>query len=104
MPTAKIEPNYKISIPKEDREVLHLEIGQEVEVIFRNVKPPTTYTPTASELRAIQKGREEIRRGEHLTIDELFQHLDVERNHTKARTKNSKAHFTTRTRTATRRA
>ena len=47
------------------------------------------YTPTAAELRAIQKGRAEITRGEHVTVDELFQHLDRRRG--KARAKGHRA-------------
>jgi Arc/MetJ-type ribon-helix-helix transcriptional regulator len=30
-----------------------------------------TYTPTASELRAIEKGRAEMRRGQYYTLNEL---------------------------------
>lgn len=71
MPTTKIEPNYKISIPKEEREALGLQIGQEVDVTFRKVKLSTSYTPTARELRAIQKGREEIKKGNYYTLDEF---------------------------------
>jgi predicted transcriptional regulator len=34
------------------------------------------HTPTASELRAIEKGRAEIRRGDYLTLDQLHAELD----------------------------
>lgn len=30
-----------------------------------------TYTPTAVELRAIQRGRDALRRGEYVTVDDL---------------------------------
>ncbi len=62
------------------------------------------YTPTPRELAAIRKGREEIRRGEYLTIDEFFQHLDVDSHHPKARAKGSTARPATRARATTRRA
>ncbi len=47
------------------------------------------YTPTAAERRAIEKGRAEIARGEHVTIDELFRTLDRRRG--KARAKGHRA-------------
>lgn len=34
------------------------------------------YTPTSSELRAVEKGRAEIRRGEYCTLDELRASLE----------------------------
>ena len=34
------------------------------------------YTPTKRELRELEKGRQEMRRGESLTLDEFFRHLD----------------------------
>jgi Arc/MetJ-type ribon-helix-helix transcriptional regulator len=34
------------------------------------------YTPTARELRELEKGRLEMRRGELLTLDEFFSHLE----------------------------
>ena len=95
MSTAKIEPNYKISIPKKEREALRLEIGQDVDVTFRNVKPPITYTPTTSELRAIQKGREEIKKGNYYTLDEFRTYL-VGSPHKKARPKKSQTRTKTR--------
>ncbi len=43
------------------------------------------YTPTARELRAIEKGRKEMARGESLTLNEVFG--DVGRPRRKARAK-----------------
>ena len=37
------------------------------------------YTPTAAELRAIETGRAEMRRGEYYTLDEFFRALDRSR-------------------------
>ena len=34
------------------------------------------YTPTKRELRELEKGRQEMRRGEFLTLDEFFRHLE----------------------------
>jgi len=38
------------------------------------------YTPTKAEAKAIKKGREEIKRGEYVTLDELIHELDSRRN------------------------
>jgi len=99
--TVKIEPHYKVTIPKDTRDAFDLRVGEEVEIILRRMNK--TYTPTARERRAIEKGREEIRRGEYLTLDQFFQHLDVERHPPKARAKNSTARPTGRTKTSARR-
>ena len=76
MPTVKIEPNYKVTIPKEARETLGLKIGEEVQITLRRVKSLRTYTPTARELRSIQKGRAEYAKGNYVTLDQLFHELD----------------------------
>ena len=34
------------------------------------------YTPTKRELRELEKGRQEMRRGEFLTLNEFFRHLE----------------------------
>ena len=44
-----------------------------------------TYTPTAAELRAIEKGRAEMRRGEYLTLNDFFRTLDRSRPKTPAK-------------------
>ena len=49
-----------------------------------------TYTPTQRELRAIEKGRDEIRRGEYVTLDEL-NHQQVAGSRRKARPKKARA-------------
>ena len=86
MATVKIEPNYKVSIPKEARDAFDLHIGEELEVTFRRMNK--TYTPTASERRAIEKGREEIKKGNYYTLDEFRTYLAGD-THKKARTKKS---------------
>ena len=96
MPTVKIEPNYKVSIPKEARATLRLKIGQEVEMTLRNVKPRATYTPTARERRSIEKGREDIKKGNYYTLDEFRTWL-MESPHKEARSKKSQARTKTRT-------
>jgi AbrB family looped-hinge helix DNA binding protein len=97
MPTTRIEPNYKVTIPKEARDSLGLEVGEEVETIthkdsitFRRVKTVRSYTPTKRELAAIEKGRAEIRRGEYYTLDEL--RASLARHHRKASAKASRSH------------
>jgi Arc/MetJ-type ribon-helix-helix transcriptional regulator len=50
------------------------------------------YNPTKRELRELEKGRQEMRRGESLTPDEFFRHLD--RPAPKARAKGRRASTT----------
>ena len=71
MPTVRIEPNYKVSIPKDTRDSLGLKVGDEVQITLRPAKAPATYTPTARERRAIEKGREEMKKGNYYTLDEF---------------------------------
>lgn len=82
MPTVRIEPHYKVTIPKEAREALRLEVGEEVETItrkdsitLRRRKPLRTYTPTKQELHAIEEGRVAFRRGEYYTLEEFKAHV-----------------------------
>ena len=89
MPTVRIEPDYKVTIPKAARVSLGLKVGEEVETLtdkdsitFRKAK---TYTPTPRELTAIRKGREEIKKGNSYTLDEL--RASLERPHRPPRAK-----------------
>ena len=59
------------------------------------------YTPTAAELRALQRGRAEIGRGDYLTLDELRASLATDRPQASA--KNSRPRSSARTRKAPRR-
>lgn len=77
--------------------------SEALRVYFDKIRTFPVYTPTTRELRAIEKGREEMKRGEYLTLDELFHHLDVDSNNKKARSKSSHARSTPRARTASRR-
>ena len=60
------------------------------------------YTPTAAELRGMEKGRAEIRRGHYYTLDELRRSLDTP--HRGPRAKGARARTAPRARTAARRA
>ena len=107
MPTVRIEPDYKVTIPKAARASLGLKVGEEVETLtskdsitFRKAK---TYTPTPRELAAIRKGRAEIRKGNYYTLDE-FEHWLLGSDRQKARAKKSPARGTPRTRAARTRA
>ncbi len=42
---------------------------------FNRVRALPVYTPTAAELRAVEKGRAAIRRGDYYTLDEFRTHL-----------------------------
>lgn len=104
MPTVRIEPNYKVTIPKEARTFLGLKVGEKVEtmtskdsITFRKAKATRFYTPTPRELAAIKKGREEIRKGNYYTLDE-FEHWLLGSKRQKARAKKSTARATPRTR------
>jgi len=61
------------------------------------------YRPTRRELEAIRKGREEMRRGEYLTLDEFDRWL-MGGSAPKAGREKSQTRAATRTRTALRRA
>lgn len=83
MSSVKIEPNYKVSIPKEARDVFRLEVGDEVETItrkdsitFRKKKETSVYTPTKRELHSIKKGRADYAKGNYITLEQLFHELD----------------------------
>lgn len=80
------------------------ELVREALRVYFGKRALPVYTPTPRELAAIRKGREEIRRGEYFTVDELFQHLNVDSHRTKERAKGSKARPATRARATAHRA
>lgn len=47
-------------------------VREALRVYFARARALPVYTPTAGELRAIEQGRAEMRRGQSLTIDEFF--------------------------------
>ena len=79
-------------------------VREALRVYFGVARTLPVYTPTARELREIEKGRGEMRRGEYLTLDEFFSHLDVDSRRQQARSKGSRPSSATRTRTPARRA
>ena len=79
------------------------ELVREALRVYMGARTFPVYTPTPRELAAIRKGREEIRRGEYVTIDQLFHHLDVDSHHPRTGAKGSKARPATRARATTRR-
>ena len=50
-------------------------VREALRVYLNRVRTLPVYTPTPRELLEIEKGRAEMRRGELLTIDELFRDL-----------------------------
>lgn len=64
-------------------------VREALRVYFNRIQSLPVYTPTRRELREIEKGREEMRRGESLTLDELFRDLAGPRG--KARAKGHRA-------------
>ena len=67
-------------------------VREALRVYFNRVRSLPVYVPTKRELRELEKGRQEMRRGESLTPDEFFQHLD--RPAPKARPKGRRARAT----------
>ena len=80
--SAKVRKNERRSRSEIVREAMRL--GFEPELALRIARMPV-YTPTARELRALEKGRAEMARGEYVTIDELFRDLDHRRGKARAR-------------------
>src|SRR5260370_37582370 len=79
-----------VSLPREmlkkleaTREVEHRSrsaLVREALQLYFTIRPAApTYTPTPAELRAIERGRRAIARGEYLTLDELHQSLATHR-------------------------
>ena len=67
-------------------------VREALRVYFNRVRSLPVYVPTKRELRELEKGRQEMRRGESLTPDEFFRHLD--RPAPKARPKGRRARAT----------
>ncbi len=61
-----------------------LRLGFELELAQRISRMPV-YTPTARELRELERGRAEMARGEYVTLDELFRDLDVPRRNSRSK-------------------
>lgn len=72
-------------------------IREALRVYFGRVAALPVYTPTPAELRALQKGRAEIRRGHYFTLDEFRTWL-LDRQDQEARPKKSQTRTTPRTR------
>lgn len=60
-------------------------VREALRVYFNRARNLPVYVPTRRELDELEKGRQEMRRGEFLTVDELFRHLESPRP--KARSK-----------------
>lgn len=64
-------------------------VREALRTYFAVARGLSVYTPTARELRAIEKGRKEMARGESLTLNDLFG--DVGSSRRKARAKSRRA-------------
>lgn len=71
------------------------ELVREALRVYMGARTLPVYTPTPRELADIRKGREEIRRGEYYTLDELRASLDS--HHLKTRSKEPRPRATPRT-------
>lgn len=80
-------------------ELVRAEAGEESTIPLR---PFPTYTPTAAERRAIEKGRAEIRRGDYYTLDE-FRAILLGAPRSQERAKKNRPRTTSRTRATRRR-
>ena len=56
MPTVRVSPTYQVSIPREVRERLPLEIGQEVEVLLHDGRIEIVPVRPMSEARGFLRG------------------------------------------------
>ena len=61
-----------------------MRLGFEPKLALRIARMPV-YTPTARELRALEKGRAEMARGEYVTVNELFRDFDRPRGKARAK-------------------
>lgn len=93
MSSIKIEPNYKVSIPKEARDIFNLEVGDEMETItrkdsitFRKKKNIPIYTPTKREMHSITKGRADYAKGNYITLEQLLHELGNSPRRTRKKT------------------
>ena len=66
-------------------------IREALRVYMTRARSVSIYTPTRRELREIDKGRAELRRGESYTIDELFHGLAGQRRKARAKSHRSRA-------------
>ena len=87
MPTVKIEPNYKVTIPKEARGTFGFRVGEEVQIIPtpRPQKSLKEGTATPQEIRAIKRGRTAYARDEHIPLTSYIRGLETPAHKTRAK-------------------
>ncbi len=107
--TAKVGPNYQLVIPKKLRESAKFKIGDLLKAELRGdgilLTPTVTagrgldqriselpiYSPTKAELRAIEKGRAAVKRGEFFTLEELFGTVAGDRRKARVKSRRTRA-------------
>ena len=83
--TVKIEPNYKVTIPKDARDAFDLHVGEEVEITFASQKHVKEGIADPQEIRAIEKGRNAYARDKYISLTDYVR--GVETSTHKTRTK-----------------
>lgn len=78
MPTVTIEPNYKVTIPKEARGTFGFHVGEQVQITpaTQPQKPLKEGTATPQEMSAIKRGRKAYTRGEYLSLTDYIRGLE----------------------------
>jgi AbrB family looped-hinge helix DNA binding protein len=78
MPTVRIEPNYKVTIPKEARDSLRLKVGDVVEATISDkevILRRKASVATPSEVRELERARREHERGEYIPLEQYLHAL-----------------------------
>lgn len=66
-------------------------VREALRVYFGRARALPVYIPTARELRQIEKGRAEMRRGAYLTVDEFFRDLVGPRKQGRAKSRRARS-------------
>ena len=66
-------------------------IREALRVYFNRIRSLPVEAATPRELRELKKGRAEMKRGEYLTLDEFFRHLDSARGRTRRKGRRSRS-------------
>ena len=65
-------------------------VREALRVYMNRMRALSVYTPAQKELREIEKGRAELRRGESYTLNELFPGVEGQRRKTSAKSRRSR--------------
>ena len=66
-------------------------VREALRVYMNRMRALSVYTPAQKELREIEKGRAELRRGESYTLNELFPGVEGQRRKTSAKSRRARS-------------